>query len=102
MTEEAAEEEYYQQSTVKMTADVCKHQAAAKFDVPLELLGLYRLFNNYCKLLLVLFGPKCPHLTLVLAIRDGLELHEHSLELKLTKLLCLHLLWRIHFDTRQF
>jgi hypothetical protein len=29
MTEEAAEEEYYQHSTVKMTADVCKHQAAA-------------------------------------------------------------------------
>jgi hypothetical protein len=47
----------------------------------------------------VLFGPKCPHLISVLAIRDGLE---HSLELKLTKLLCLHLLWRIHFDAHQF
>jgi hypothetical protein len=102
MTEEAAEEEYYQQSTVKTTADVRKHQAAAKFYVPSELLGHYRLFNNYCKLLSVLFGPDCPHLISVLAIRDGLELHEYSLELKLAKLLCLHLLWRVHFDARQF
>ena len=102
MTEEAAEEECYQQSTHKTVADVRKHTAGTKVDIPSDLLGLSRLCNNYCKLLEVLFGPRCPHLTHVTAIRDGLELHEHDLEMKITKTLCLHLLWRIHFDARQF
>ena len=102
MTEEAMEEDCYQQSTHKTTADVRKHTAGTKVDIPSDLLGLSRLFNNYCKLLDVLFGHSCPHLIQVAAIRDGLEQHEHDLELKLSKPLCLHLLWRVHFDARQF
>lgn len=102
MTEEATEEDCYQQSTHKTVADVRKHTAGTKVDIPSDLLGLSRLCNNYCKLLGVLFGDSCPHLVQVMAIRDGLELHEHDLEMKITRLLCLHLLWRIHFDARQF
>ncbi len=102
MTKEATEEDCYQQSTHKTVADVRKHTAGTKVDIPSDLLGLSRLCNNYCKLLGVLFGNSCPHLVQVMAIQDGLELHEHDLELKLTKPLCLHLLWQIHFDARQF
>ena len=102
MTEEALEEDCYQQSTHKTTADVRKHTAGTRVEIPSDLLGLSRLCNNYCKLLEVLFGHHCPHLVQVAALRAGLELHEHDLELKITKSLCLHLLWRIHFDARQF
>lgn len=102
MTEEATEEDCYQQSTHKTVADVRKHTAGTRVVIPSDLLGLSRLCNNYIKLLRVLFGNGCPHLVQVVAVQDGLELHEHDLELKLTKSLCLHLLWRIHFDARQF
>ncbi len=50
----------------------------------------------------MLFGHSCRHLIQITAIKDRLELHEHDLEMKITKPLCLHLLWQIHFDARQF
>ncbi len=60
------------------------------------------MLNNYCRVLDVLFGPDCPHLTHVSAIRDGLETHEAELESRLTGVLILHLMWRVHHDARQF
>ncbi len=60
------------------------------------------MFNNYSLLLEVLFGPNCPHLTHVLALRDGLEDNKNDLEMRITKTLCLQLLWRVHQDARQF
>jgi hypothetical protein len=93
MTKEATKEDCYQQPAHKTAADVCKHTAGTKVDIPLDLLGLAHFCNNYCKLLAVLFGHSCPHLIQVTAIQDGLELHEHNLEMKITKPLCLHLLW---------
>jgi hypothetical protein len=33
---------------------------------------------------------------------NGLEMHEIDLEPKITKTLCLHLLWQIHYNSRQF
>ncbi len=38
----------------------------------------------------------------VQAIRDGLENQETDLEAKITQTLCLHLMWRIHHEARQF
>jgi hypothetical protein len=94
MNEDATEEEYYQASTLKSVADVCKHTAGLKNELLMDLLGLIRIFNNYCQLLDALFGPNCLHLVHVRAIRDGLKMHENDLELKITKTLCLHLLWQ--------
>jgi hypothetical protein len=71
-------------------------------ELPTDLLGLIWMFNNYCQLLDALFGPNCLHLVHVRAIRDGLEMHENDLEPKITKTLCLHLLWQICYDPRQF
>ncbi len=62
MNEDAAEEEYYQAFTFKSVADVCKHTAGLKVELPMDLLGLIRIFNNYCQLLDTLFGPNCLHL----------------------------------------
>jgi hypothetical protein len=50
----------------------------------------------------VLFGVECDHLVHVQAIRDGLEDHEMDMEPKITQTLCLHLMWRIHHNARQF
>ncbi len=102
MNEDAVEEEYYQASTLKLCADVRKHTAGLKVELPTDLLGLVWMFNNYCQLLDVLFGPNCLHFVRVRAIRDGLKMHENDLEPKITKTLCLHLLWQIHHDSRQF
>ncbi len=93
MNEDVVEEEYYQASTLKLVGDVCKHIAGLKVELPTDLLGLVWMFNNYCQLLDALFGPNCSHLVHVRAIKDGLKMHENDLEPKITKTLCLHLLW---------
>ena len=72
-----------------------------KVELPSTFQGLLRVFNNYAWLLEVLFGAECDHLTMVLAIRDGLERHETDLELRLTTVLILHLMWQVHHDARQ-
>ncbi len=48
MNEDAMEEEYYQASTLKLVVDVCKHTAGVKVELPMDLLGLIWMLNNYC------------------------------------------------------
>ncbi len=102
MNEDATEEEYYQASTMILVTDVRKHTVGVKVQLLTDLLGLIRMFNNYCRVQDVLFGPNSLHLVNVRAIRDGLEMHENDLELEITKTLCLHLLWQIYHNSRQF
>ena len=102
MNEDAAEEEYFEALTLKSVADIRKHVNSGKVELPTTLRGLSRMFNNYCRLLEVLFGPSCSHLVHARGIRDVLDEHEADLESKITPRLCLHLLWRVHYDARQF
>jgi hypothetical protein len=102
INEDLAEDEYFEASTQKLVADIGKHVTSAKVELPTSLQGVVRVLNNYCCLLDVLFGSDCPHLTNVMAIRDALETHEAELEARLTSVLILHLMWRIHHDARQF
>ena len=102
MNEDTAEEGYFADSTLKSPADLRKHATSAKVELPRDHLGLVRVLNNYTRMLEVLFGDECDHLVHVRAIRDGLEDNETDLESKITQNLCLHLLWRIHHDARQF
>ncbi len=88
--------------TLKSPADIRKHATNAKVELPTTHLGLVCVLNNYTRLLEVLFGDDCDHLVHVRAIRDGLEDNETDLESNITQSLCLHLLWRIHHDARQF
>ncbi len=89
-------------STLKSVADVRKHVNSGTVELPATLLGLSRLFNNYCHLLDVLFGQNCPHLVHTRGIRDALDNNEADLETRITQKLCLHLLWRVHHDSRNF
>jgi hypothetical protein len=100
--DEEEEEQCYNLSTLKSVADVRKHISSGKVELPATLLGLSRLFNNYCHLLEVLFGPNCPHLLHTKGIRDALDDNEADLETRITIKLCLHLLWRVHHDACQF
>jgi hypothetical protein len=102
MNEDTAEEGYFADSTLKSPADLRKHATSAKVELPRDHLGLVRVLNNYTRMLEVLFGDECDHLVHVRAIRDGLEDNETDLESRITQSLCLHLLWRIHHDARQF
>ncbi len=102
MNEDTAKEGYFDQATLKSPADICKHATSAKVELPRFHLGMVRVLNNYTWLLEVLFGDDCDHLMHVRAIRDGLEDNEMDLEARITQTLCLHLMWRIHHDARQF
>ena len=102
MNEDIAEDGYFDAATLKSVADIRKHVTGAKVELPTSLLGVVRVLNNYLRLLEVLFGEHCPHLLMVMEIRDGLEDQEFDLESRLTQPLILHLMWRIHHDARQF
>jgi hypothetical protein len=102
MNEDTAKEGYFSKLTLKLPADLRKHATSAKVELPRDHMGLVRVLNNYTRLLEILFGDKCDHLVHVRAIRDGLEDKETDLEAKITQTLCLHLMWRIHHDARQF
>ena len=102
MNKDMAEEAYFEQATLKSPADICKHVTSAKVELPESHLGLVRVFNNYVHLLEVMFGDVCDHLIHVRAIRDGLEEHETDLESRVMQQICLHLMWRVHHDARQF
>jgi hypothetical protein len=102
MNEDALEEACFEASTHKSVADIRKHISGIKVELPSDLLMLIRMFNNYIKLLEVLFGPSCPHLLQVKGLRDGLEENEGDLETRMTTTLCLHLLWRVHQDACSF
>jgi hypothetical protein len=87
---------------LKSPADIRKHVTSAKVELPSSHLGLVWVFNNYVHLLKVMFGDVCDHLIHVRAIRDGLEEHKTNLESQITQPTCLHLMWRVHHNARQF
>jgi hypothetical protein len=97
-----AKERYYQESTLKSTADIRKQESSSWFDPPSSLQGLVRVLTNYIRLVQVLFGDKCPHLLRVIQVRDELDYHERLLEGRVTPALMINVLWRVHQDARQF
>ncbi len=102
MNEDMAEEAYFKQAMLKSPADIRKHVTSAKVELLTSHLGLVWVFNNYVHLLEVMFGEDCDHLTYAQAIRDGLKEHKTDLELRMTQPICLHLMWRVPHDARQF
>jgi hypothetical protein len=95
-------ERYYQELTLKSTADVRKQESSSWFDPPTSLLGLVRVLTNYIRLVEVLFGNKCPHLLCVIQVRDGLDYHKRLLEGRVNPTLMINVLWRVHQDAWQF
>jgi hypothetical protein len=97
-----ADKHYFQEATLKSLADVKKFAMGAKFDPPQTLNGLIRIFTKYIRLLEVLFGNQFHYLQWVLQLRDGLDLHDCSLESCITPPLMINLLWQVHQDAQQF
>ncbi len=97
-----AEERFFDEATLKLPADIKKHATGAKFEPPKTLQGLGRVLTNYVRLLEVLFGDHCPHMLWVQRLRDRLDDHERILETQITPTLIIHLLWKVHQDSRQF
>jgi hypothetical protein len=96
------EERYYQELTLKSTADIRKRESSSRFDPPTSLQGLVRVLTNYIRLVKVLSRNKCPHLLCVIQIRDRLDYHNRLLEGRVTPALMINVLWRVHQDAWQF
>ena len=102
VNEALADERYFDEATLKSPADIKKHITAGTFEAPTSLQGLTRVLTNYIWLLEVMFDSDCPHLTTVSQIRDGLVQHKRVLEGRITPILIINLLWKVHQDSRQF
>jgi hypothetical protein len=49
-----------------------------------------------------MFGGDCPHLLMVVRLRDALDDNEDALEVALCRYLRMSILWKVHEDARQF
>ena len=97
-----ADDRYFSEATLKSPTEIIQHTTGAKFEPPQSLQGLARVLTNYVCLLEIMFGDWCPHMEWVLRLRDALNSHERLLETRITPVLMINLLWRVHQDSRQF
>ncbi len=97
-----AEDCYFHKAMLKSPADIKRHAMGAKFDPPQSLQGLIQVLTNYVCLLEVLFGNWCPHMQWVLQLQDALDSHERLLENRITPVLMINLLRKVHQDSCQF
>jgi hypothetical protein len=97
-----AKERYYQESTLKSTANVRKWESSSRFDLPTSLRGLVQVLTNCIRLVKVLFGNKFPHLLCVIQVQDGLDYHKRLLEGRVTPALMINVLWWVHQDAQEF
>jgi hypothetical protein len=102
VNDDLAKERYYQESTLKSTADARKRESSSRFDPPTSLQGLVRVLTNYIRLVKVLFGDKCPHLLCVIQVQDKLDYNKRLLEGRVTHARMINVLWRVHQVARQF
>jgi len=99
-----ADDWYFNEATLKSPADIKQHATGAKFVPPQSLQELVRVLMNYVHLLVlnIMFGDGCPHMQWVLRLRDAQDSHERLLENRITPVLMINLLWKVHQDSRQF
>ena len=87
VNEALADKRYFDEATLKSPADIKKHITVGTFKAPTSLQGLTRVLTNYVRLLEVIFD---------------LVQHERVLESRITPILIINLLWKVHQDSRQF
>ena len=100
--EEEMDCQAFEDATHKTQADNRKFSAGNKFIPAKDLNELIRVLNNYICWLEVMFGSQCPHLLLVVRLRDVLDENQDALEPLLDRHLRLSVLWKVHEDARQF
>jgi len=97
-----ADDWYFNEATLKSPADIKRHATGAKFVPPQSLQELVSVLTNYVRLLEIMFGDGCPHMQWVLRLQDALDSHERLLKNRITPVLMINLLWKVHQDSRQF
>jgi hypothetical protein len=61
-----------------------------------------RVLTHFIWLLEVLCGDWCPHMQWVLRLRDARDTHKQLLKNRITPVLMINLLWKVHQDSCQF
>jgi hypothetical protein len=102
VNEALADERYFDEANLKSPADIKKHVTSGTFEAPTSLQGLTHMLTNYVRLLEAMFESDCPHLITVMQLRDGLVQHKRVLESRITPILMINLLWKVHQNSRQF
>ena len=96
------ESEAFNAATHKTQSDNQKFLAGKRFTPPRNVSDVLKVLNNYICWLGVMFGDWCPHLLMVIQLRDALYDLESDLDFSIDRHLCLTLLWRVHEDARRF
>ena len=100
--EKSLEQEAFEAATLRTQDETRKQMQGDKVNPPEDLREVIRYLNNYIVLLEVIAGSECPHLLLVLRLRNCLDEEEERFERALDKHKLLTILWRVHEDARQF
>ena len=69
----------FKASTLKTQADNKRFLAGKKFSPPKDITNTLKVLNNYICWLEILFGCKCPHLLMVIKLRDTIFVHKDNL-----------------------
>jgi len=100
--DEELESDAFNAATHKTQSDNKQFPAGKRFTPPRNISDVLKVLNNYICWVGVVFGDWCPHLLMVIRLRDTLCDLESELEFSLDRHLCLTLLWRVHEDARRF
>jgi hypothetical protein len=100
--EDTLERQSFEEATHRSQADNKKYLAGQRFLPPTSLVGVLRNLNNYICWTESMFGGDCPHLLMVVRLRDALDDNEDALEVALCRYLRMSILWKVHEDARQF
>ena len=96
------ESDAFNAATHKTQSDNNQFLAGKRFTPPRNISNVLKSLNNYICWVGVMFGDWCPHLLMVIQLRDTLYDLESELDFSLDRHLCLTLLWRVHEDAIRF
>ena len=100
--ENSLDHQAFEAATHKTQDETRKQMQGEKMTPPKDLKEVIRYMNNYIVLLEVIAGSDCPHLLLVLRLRNCLDREAARFEQTLDQKRLLTILWRVHEDARQF
>ena len=100
--DDTLDQQAFEDATLKTQADNKKFLAGQKFIPPKNLAEVIRNLNNYICWAGVMVGSDCPHLLMVVKLRDALDDNEDALDLAMCRYLRMSILWKVHEDARQF
>jgi hypothetical protein len=91
--EEELDSNAFETATHRTQADNKRFLAGTRFTPPRNVRDVLKVINNYICWVGAMFGDWCPHLLMVIQLRDTLYDLESDLDFSLDRHLCLTLLW---------